>query len=500
MTEYSMADTQHSRHSTNGAACSAEANTACPAGGTAHAGHPHSYGDSRGGRLLITLAINFIIPLAQIIGGLYANSIALISDAVHNFSDFVAIFISYIAYLIGRKGVSERHTFGFQRAEIIGALLNVIILTCAVVFIVYGAIHRLFHPAAVSGAIVMVLAGVGIVGNGISAWVLHRDASHNLNVRGAFLHMLGDFLTSVVVLANGAVLLFKPWYWLDPLLSLLIAAFILKNAWTVLKESVAILMNAVPKELDLPKVQEFLENRPEIRSAHYLHAWPVGSCGIAFTCHITVNDQMVSETEILAEKLRYDLFHQFGIDHPIFQFETTVCGNATMLCEVSDAEAPGGMAKAAANSQRNRLHAAIDRWLFIGLRFLVGGIFIYAAIPKILDPGAFAKTVFNYQILPEILVNPVAITLPWLELVTGAFIILGIWLQGALIIYNLLMAAFIGALVFNTARGLDIHCGCFSQEPGDIINVGTIIRDALIFIPSAYLLIRVLTRPRGPVD
>ena len=490
-----MADSHPPHQVRDSAKCGIAADTACPESASPHFGHSHSHGDARGNRLLITLAINFIIPLAQIIGGLYANSIALISDAVHNFSDFVAIFISYIAYLIGRKGVSERHTFGFQRAEIIGALLNVIILTCAVVFIVYGAVNRLFHPAAVSGAIVMVLAGVGIVGNGISAWVLHRDASHNLNVRGAFLHMMGDFLTSVVVLANGAVLLFKPWYWLDPLLSLLIAAFILKNAWTVIKESVAVLMNAVPKELDLPKVQEFLEDRPEIRSAHYLHAWPVGSCGIAFTCHITVNDQMVSDTEILAEKLRHELFHQFGIDHPIFQFETTVCGNATMLCEISDAETPGGIKKAARQPEKTLFHAKLDRWLFIGLRILIGGIFIYAAIPKILDPGAFAKTIFNYQILPEILVNPVAIVLPWLELVTGAFIILGIWLEGALIIYNLLMVAFIGALVFNTARGLDIHCGCFSQEPGDIINVGTIIRDALIFIPSAYLLIRVFTRP-----
>lgn len=466
---------------------------------THHHAHP-SAGDTRGGRLLITLAINFIIPLAQIIGGLYANSMALISDAVHNFSDFVAILISYIAYLIGRKGVSERHTFGFQRAEIIGALLNVIILTCAVVFIVYGAIHRLFNPAAVSGSIVIILAGVGIVGNGISAWVLHRDASHNLNVRGAFLHMMGDFLTSVVVLANGVVLLFKPWYWLDPLLSLLIAAFILKNAWSVLKESVAILMNAVPKELDLSEVQEFLENRPEIRSAHYLHAWPVGSCGIAFTCHITVDDQMISETESLAEKLRDELYDQFGIDHPIFQFETTVCGNAAMLCEISDAEAPGGKTKTAARSEKGPLHAKLDRWLFVGLRLLVGGVFIYAAIPKILDPGAFAKTVFNYQILPDMLVNPVAIVLPWLELFTGAFIILGIWLEGALIIYNLLMIAFISALVFNTARGLDIHCGCFSQKPDDIINAGTIIRDGLIFIPSLYLLFRVFTRSDAPAE
>ena len=467
-------------------------------GQTLTADHDHSVTDNRGPRLLITLGINFIIPLAQIIGGIYANSIALISDAVHNFSDFAAILISYVAYRIGLKGVSARHTFGMQRAEIIGALLNVVILTCAVVFIVYEAVQRFFQPEPVSGMIVMALAGVGIIGNGISAWVLHRDANHNLNIRGAFLHMLGDFLTSVVVLATGAVLLIKPWYWLDPLLSLLIAAFILKNAWTVIKESVAILMNAAPKELNLHKVQESLESRPEIRSAHYLHAWHVGGSGIAFSCHLTVEDQMVSDTETLSEKLRHQLFHQFGIDHPIFQFETSVCGNATMLCEISDAELPGGMANCGPKPNQQKLHATLDRWIMIGLRILVGGVFIYAALPKIFEPEAFAKTVYNYQILPEILINPVAIVLPWVELFTGAFIILGIWLQGALIIYNLLMITFIGILLFNTARGLNIHCGCFSQESGDIINIGTVIRDSLIFIPSAFLLLRIFIKSANP--
>ncbi len=463
--------------------------------------HPHKSFDNRGPRLLITLSINFVIPLAQIMGGLYSNSIALISDAVHNFSDFVAILISYIAYRIGRKGVSERHTFGLQRAEIIGALLNVIILTCAVVFIVYEAVNRFFHPEAVSGLIVMALAGVGIIGNGISAWILHRDAGHNLNIRGAFLHMLGDFLTSLVVLANGAVLLIKPWYWLDPLLSLLISAFILKNAWTVVKESVAILMNAVPKNLDLPKVQEFLENRPEIRSAHYLHAWHVGDCGIAFTCHLTVDDQMVSETENLAQKLRHKLFHRFGIDHPVFQFETTVCGNATMLCEISDAQMSEATdAASATESGITDFYSKINGWAFIGLRIIVGGVFIFAAIPKIIEPEVFAETVLNYQILPELLVNPVAIVLPWLELITGSFIVLGIWLEGSLIVYNLLLIAFISILIYNTARGLDIHCGCFSHEPGDIINMGTIIRDTLILIPSAYLLIRVFSKSANQTD
>ncbi|MFW5901675.1 MAG: cation diffusion facilitator family transporter [Thermodesulfobacteriota bacterium] len=480
---------------------------------------PHSHGDhghpprglmaganTRGARLLITLAINFVIPVAQIIGGILSNSIALISDAVHNFSDFAAVFISYVAYRISRKGVSTRHTFGFQRAEILGALLNVVILTCAVVYILYEAINRFFQPEAVSGGVVMILAGVGIIGNGFSAWLLHRDASHNLNVRGAFLHMMGDFLTSVVVLVNGAILMFKPWYWLDPLLSVLIAAFILKNGWTVVKESVGILMNATPRHLDLEAVQNVLEARPEIHSAHYLHVWQVGSCGVAFTCHLTVDDQNVSQTEALAADLRKLLYEKFGIDHPVFQFETSVCGNATLLCEISDAENPGGPSMAAGSPETNHQgpkqgqnpgRFSFGRLLEAGLRVLVGGIFIYAAVPKIIDPAAFAETVLNYQILPEVLINPVAIFLPWLELITGVLILSGLWLEGALVIYNLLMLTFIGILIYNTARGLDIHCGCFSTSGTEVINLDTILRDSLILIPSAYLLYRVFTRSAG---
>ncbi len=493
-----MSQEQHTYPHNNALRCTEDAPASACGGDSGIAGkHALPPGSGRGARLLITLAINFFIPVAQITGGIFSNSIALISDAVHNFSDFAALFISYIAYRIGLKGVSTRHTFGLQRAEILGALLNVIILGCAVVFIVYEAVNRFFHPEPVSGLIVMILAGVGIIGNGISAWVLHRDASHNLNIRGAFLHMMGDFLTSVVVLVNGAALLVKPWYWLDPLLSLLIAAFILKNAWTVVKESVTILMNAVPGELELEKVQQLLESRPDIHSAHYLHAWHVGSCGIAFTCHLTIDDQMISETETLAEELRQQLWQHFGIDHPVFQFETTVCGNATLLCEISEAEQPP--AKPSPENRKNRpgIGKVLEPYLFTSLRLIVGGVFIFAALPKIYNPAAFAETVANYQILPQALVNPTAIFLPWLELFTGAFIILGIWLQSALIIYNLLMLLFISVLTYNTLRGLNIHCGCFSQSSTDIINIGTIIRDSLIIIPSAYLLYRTVFHPRG---
>lgn len=452
----------------------------------AHLHHAPNLSESSITRLLITLVLNFIIPAVQLVGGFFANSIALISDAVHNFSDFIAIFISYISLRISQKGPSARHSFGYQRAEIIGALLNVAILICAVIFILYEALGRIYHPETVSGKLVMAMAGAGIVGNGFSAILLYRDSKHNLNFKGVFLHMVGDFLTSLMVLAVGGVLIFRPWYWLDPILSLLIAVFILRNCWTVMTEAVSILMNATPRGLDLRKVQEHLESRPEIQSAHYLHAWNLGSCGIAFSCHLTVSDQMISGTEVLAEKIRHELFHQFGIDHPIIQFETTPCGNGTMLCELSTSEKGAGGSGANALSANNH-SIDLSKVLSMLIRLILGVIFIVAGAPKILYPTAFAEALFNYQILPDILVNISAIVLPWVEVIVGGMLIVGLWMPGAILIYNTLMMTFISALGYNIYRGLDIHCGCFSPASGEAISMETVFRDLLILCLSFYL-------------
>lgn len=291
--------------------------------------------DTSGSRLLITLALNLVIPLAQVVGGAYAQSMALISDATHNFSDFAAILIAYFAHRLGQRGASLQNTFGYRRAEIAAAVVNVALLIAAAGFIAYEAYQRFQHPEPVLGSVVVLLAGVGILGNGFSAWLLHRGSKHNLNVRGAFLHMVGDLLMSVAVLANGLILMFKPWYWLDPLLSLLIVLFILKNCWTILKEASPILMNATPAGLHIQEVKECLEAIPGVCAVHYLHAWNVSSASIAFSCHVVVADQPVSRTEKLAERIRRELLHRFGIDHPILQFETVCCGNGALLCEMS---------------------------------------------------------------------------------------------------------------------------------------------------------------------
>jgi len=418
---------------------------------------------------------------------------ALISDALHNLSDFTAVLISYIAHRIGKRGASTRNTFGYRRAEVIAALVNGAILAAASAFIVFHAVKRMYHLEAVLGQIVILAALIGIAGNGLSAWLLHRDAGHNINIRGAFLHMLGDLMTSVVVLASGLVLMWRPWYWLDPVLSLLIVAYILKNCWKILRESVSILMNATPESVDLHEVRRILCGLPGVSGVHYLHAWPLDASGVAFSCHVVVPDQPLSRTERTAERIRCELRNSFGIDHPVFQFETRDCGDGGMLCGVSCSTAgrstPNGPvddARRSGNLLRAAYHIA---------RIVLGATFVYASIHKILYPAAFATAVYNYQILPGSLVNLTALVLPWLELIVGAMLLLNVWMPGAVSVATGLLAVFAGALVFNMARGLDISCGCFTTASAENdMTLLTVFRDSAFLVLSFFLLFLTLKK------
>ncbi|MGE0087280.1 MAG: cation diffusion facilitator family transporter [Desulfococcaceae bacterium] len=457
-------------------------------------GHHHtvSVADTSGSSLLITLILNLIIPTVQVIGGLYAQSVALISDAVHNFSDFTAILIAYFAYRIGQKGASLSHSFGYRRAEVLAALFNVIILTAVSLFIIREAAERFLHPQPVMGELVMWIAGIGVLGNGFSAWLLHRDAAHSLNVRGAFLHMMGDMLTSVAVLVSGLILIFKPWYWLDPLFSLLIVIFILKNCWTVLKEAVAVLMNATPEQTDLVEVQKKIEEVPDVCGAHYLHAWHSGTGSIAFSAHVVVADQMLSHTEKLAQIIREKLSQSFGIDHAVLQFETGNCGNGGVLCEMS---CNGSMKGEKSDTGHHHgewkdRKEKMKKYFTAVLRIGLGLTFIYASIHKIMDPKAFAESVYNYQILPDYLINLTAVALPVTEIIAGLCLVFNFWTPGAVSIINGMLIVFIAATAFNISRGLNIHCGCFQTGAGEADKwemIWTIVLDSALLIAGMYV-------------
>ncbi len=464
-----------------------------------------------GGRLLFTMGLNLLIPAAQIVGGILADSVALLSDAVHNFSDFAALLIAYGAWRIGRRGATSRHTFGFRRVEILAALVNVLILAGACSVILYEGLERFRHPRDVSGGWVMALAAVGVVGNGLSALLLHADAARNLNVRGAFLHMVGDVLTSVAVLITGAVLMIRPWTWLDPLLSVIIVAFILKNCWAVLQEAVAVLLNAAPRHVEIARIKETLEALPGVVNAHYLHAWQVSSSSIAFSCHLVVPDQKLSEVEQV-RRLAGDVLHRrFGIDHPIIQLETQSCGNGSLLCEMS---CPGGaQGEVCAVPGEDTAHEAHaweaparvgvqkvgERWergALTAARLLLGLVFLVAAYEKILQPLDFAQTVDNYQLVPSWAVNAVALILPWLEALVGVCLVAGFWLPGALSLATALLGVFLGAVVFNLVRGLDVDCGCFGSggSSGMSSMKVSVARDAVLFIISAVTTWRIMKR------
>jgi len=260
---------------------------------------------------------------------------ALISDALHNLSDFISLVINYAALLIGRRAPTHKQTFGYKRVEIFAALISVAILYAAAVYIAIEAWQRFIAPRAISGQIVIWIALLGFAGNLFSALILHSGAKVNLNMKSAFLHMMADAATSLAVVALGVLWLFKPWYWLDPVLSWLIVALIIYSGWGILKDSFLILMNATPPGINLAEIKNTLEAIEGISEIHDLHVWNPSAESIALAAHVTVPDQMLGKVDELAEKVRTVLWQKFKIDHPTLQFESNACQNGGLLCNIA---------------------------------------------------------------------------------------------------------------------------------------------------------------------
>ncbi len=482
--------------------------------------HDHLQGglsySQRGRRLLLVIALNVGIPVAQCVGGIYAKSTAIISDAIHNMGDVLTLVIAYLALCAARKAPTCTHTFGYKRSEIIAAFFNALVVIGASLVIVKEAVERLVYPESILGGWVVGLAVLGVVGNGLSAWLLHDDAAHNLNTRSAFLHLLGDFLTSIAVLVGGVVLLFRPWWWLDPLLSLLIVIFIVKSCWGVLRDTTRILMEAAPAGVDLSKVKEAIEGISGVRGAHYLHAWTLDPRSTAFSCHVVVEDQPLSRLEQVRSTIQQVLFREFNINHPVLQFETVPCGSGGILCELACREgerssAGGGNSGSPPTPPLGRPAASRSdvlwttgwwRILLSATRMCFGGVFVYASVGKILHPKSFAEVVFNYQLLPDMLINAVAVILPWVEVVAGIAVVTGWWLFGGLAVVNGLLGIFTIALLLNIARGVDVSCGCFSTEVTEVSRLEMwldVVRDVVLLGVGLFLTVT-YGRVRGVVS
>lgn len=303
-----------------------------------HAGHSHEAHDHRheprhglppqsGGRrgLLIALSITVLMMFAEIIGGILSNSLALLSDAGHMFTDNLAILLSFFAMKFASMPATDRKTFGFYRLEILAAFLNGVVLVLMALYIMYEAYVRILNPEPVASKLMLVIAAIGLVTNILGAFVLNKHSHASLNIRGAYLHILGDALSSVGVVIGGLVILYTGWYLIDPALSILISLVIMYGAWALVKESVSILLEAVPSHVDIEEVASQLQKIEGIREAYHIHVWTITSGVYAMSAHIVIEDQLVSRNRELLDQINDLIAHKFRILHSTFQIECEKC-------------------------------------------------------------------------------------------------------------------------------------------------------------------------------
>lgn len=278
--------------------------------------HHHSITVS-GKNLLFSIILNLIITLAQLIGGLISGSLALISDAIHNFSDVISLIVSYIANILAKKkSQTIRKTFGYKRAEIIAAFFNASTLIVIAVFLAYEAIKRFFTPVEIESNLVIGLALLGIIVNGFSVLLLKKDAEHNLNMKSAYIHLMADMLTSVAVLVGGLLMKFYQIYWIDGVLTLIISIYLIKMSWKIFIDSLQILMLFAPKNIVVENVVEELCKIGSIKNIHHVHIWQLNDQDSYFEAHIEfVKDIKLSDFDVICKQIEVILHDKFNINH-----------------------------------------------------------------------------------------------------------------------------------------------------------------------------------------
>lgn len=258
--------------------------------------HNHSAEITSEKNLFLTMALNFIITIAEVIGGLISGSLSLISDALHNFSDGLAIIISYIALRLSKKPNTSRYTFGLKRAEIIAAIINASTLIIISFFLIKEAIERFYHPSPITGGIMLIVAIIGLAANVIGTLLLKKGSESNLNIRAAYFHLLSDAISSLAVIIGAVFIIFYKIYWVDPLLTILISVYILTETYSIVKEAVDIVMMSSPHGIEINDVKTLVESTDGVKNIHHVHIWKMNDNDTHFEAHIEVVDMMVSES------------------------------------------------------------------------------------------------------------------------------------------------------------------------------------------------------------
>ena len=276
-------------------------------------------------RLIFALVIMAFVAALEFWGGLRANSLALLTDAVHVCMDVFALGIAFFALIGAQRPATIRKTFGYGRLEILAAVLNSSVLLAATAFIAYAAVHRFFVPHVPQGVLMSAIAGVGLLANGSVGLMLMGHGKENLNLRAALFHVAGDALGALAVIVGGAIIAATGAAWIDPALSLFVAAIIVVGVLRVLRDATDVLLEGVPRGLHVGHVRDAMSAVPGIQAIHDLHVWAIGSGAFALSAHVLVDDRRVSEASIILAQLDTLVRARFGISHVTLQFECENC-------------------------------------------------------------------------------------------------------------------------------------------------------------------------------
>lgn len=283
-----------------------------------HHGHDHAHGSATRTFAAITL-INLAYTALEAGYGFYTNSLALLSDALHNLGDVAGLALAWGAAALARRRPTERHTYGWRRATLLSPLANAILLMVFSGALGWEAVRRFSQPPSVPGLTVMVVAAIGIAVNLGAAWLVRDGHHHDLNRKGAFLHLMADAAVSLAAVLAGAGMLAFGWTLLDPLTALLVGVVIAIGTYGLLRDSFNAAMDAVPENIDQPRVQAFLAAQPGVKAVHHLHIWPLGAGEIALTAHLVRPDD--GDHDAFIDRITHALDHEFGINHPTLQIE-----------------------------------------------------------------------------------------------------------------------------------------------------------------------------------
>jgi cobalt-zinc-cadmium efflux system protein len=287
--------------------------------------------------LLIALSITILMMIVEIVGGLLSNSLALLSDAGHMFTDNLALLLSYFAMKFASKPATEKKTFGFYRLEILAALLNGIVLVLISIYIMYQAYLRMIHPQPVEGQLMLIVAIIGLVANVGGAFILFKHSHASLNIRGAYLHIVGDALSSIGVVIGGIIIIYAGWYLIDPILSIIISMIIIYGSWSLVKESVNILLESVPSHIDIDTVTAEIAQVKGVREAYHIHIWAITSGVYSMSAHVLIDDQLVSGCRNIIDEIRDLLSEKFNILHSTIQLECDRCDTGPVCSLPTDA-------------------------------------------------------------------------------------------------------------------------------------------------------------------